>query len=150
MVRTSIFRWFPVTSTYSHLDTVSSSHGLYRNLLSRTWVLSAMRYGVRPFYHNNSFIPRSSPPPTLCSAISSALRRRSRRDSLSSCRSLIGYQLLATSSIPFSLPTQSGRPLLSSLLSSASALSFSPTLKPDFPPFSCFSVTYRSTISILL
>ena len=38
------------------------------------------------------------------------------------------------------------RPLLSSLLSSASALSFSPTLKPDFPPFSCFSITYRSTI----
>ena len=26
------------------------------------------------------------------------------------------------------------------------ALSFSPMLKPDFPPFSCFSVTYRSTI----
>ena len=43
-------------------------------------------------------------------------------------------------------PCRVGRPLLSSLLSSASALSFSPMLKPDFPPFSCFSVTYRSTI----
>ena len=46
---------------------------------------------------------------------------------LSLFRSLTDYQLLVCSLL---------------------ALSFSPMLKPDFPPFSCFSVTYRSTIII--
>jgi len=48
----SIFRWFPVTPTSSHLDTVSSS--VYSGYLLSTYscgirVLSDMEYGVWPF-----------------------------------------------------------------------------------------------------
>ena len=51
-VRTSTFRWFPVTPTYSQLCTVSSS--VYSGYLLSSYrhgisILSAMEYGVRPF-----------------------------------------------------------------------------------------------------
>ena len=47
-----MFRWFPVTPTSSHFDTVSSS--VYSGYLLSTYscgirVLSDMEYGVRPF-----------------------------------------------------------------------------------------------------
>ena len=55
MVRASIFHWFPVSPTYSHLGTVSSSHGLQvhgkslstYSYISGIRIFSAMGYGLR-------------------------------------------------------------------------------------------------------
>ena len=61
-----IFRWFPASPTYSHLATVSSSHGLYcMDILANTYrcgirILSAMvwsqggaDYTASPFPEHN-------------------------------------------------------------------------------------------------
>ena len=44
LVPTNIFRWFPASPTYSHLGTVSSSHGLYS---AWVYLLSTYRCGIR-------------------------------------------------------------------------------------------------------
>ena len=48
---TNIFHWFPASPTYSHLGTVSSSHGLYRmGILAKhiqVWNQDSVWYGVK-------------------------------------------------------------------------------------------------------
>ena len=45
LVRTNIFRWFPVSPTYSHLGTVSSSH-VYIAKHIQVWNQDSLSYGM--------------------------------------------------------------------------------------------------------